>query len=249
MRSVRPMAAFALAASLVAGGVGDAAPKPFCDLVTDPAGDVVIRPPAGAPVSYADGAVDLTSADVVSDAEGLGVTVRFAGLGGANASTTHTDLGVMQTDVKVLLTVESSGRELVLHAMGPADNAIGMVTSTFAGNDWRYDVGHFLNDAQHKYADEYFGYYGAARGAVDPATSEVRISVSWADLKKYGYTHAKRDRVVRVRVVARDYWLSGSYEDDVLDPGNVRYHGAPYDEATTKAAYPLGAKTCTAKVV
>jgi hypothetical protein len=241
------MVVFGVVASFATGAVAHAAPKPFCNLVADPAGDVVIRPPAGAPVPYAASAVDIRSADVVSDAEGLGVTLRVAGMGGTNASSTHTDLGLTQTDFKVFLTIESAGREVILHAMGPGDNAVGQAFY-LAGTAWRYDVGHFMNDATYTYADEQFGYLGAARGAVDLAKSEIRMSVSWADLKKYGYPHAKRDRVVKIRAVAQDYWLSSGYGDTILDPGGVRYRGAPYDQATTKAAYPLGARTCTSKV-
>jgi hypothetical protein len=241
--------ALAVVASLTTAGVSEAKPKPpkpVCNLVTDPAGDVVLTLPGAGPQPYVDTAVDIRSVDVVSDNEGLGVTLRVGGLG-TSTSSTHTDLGMDSVEYWVFLTIESGARELGFHAQGPADNASGVAWSAL-GVPWTYDVGRYLNDAQHKYASEYYIQYGAARGAVDEAKSEIRISVSWADLKKYGYSHAKKDRAVKVRALTRDWWFASNYEDTFLDPGSVRYGGAPHDEATSTGAYPLGAKSCAAKV-
>jgi hypothetical protein len=245
MRIVRLATAFAVVASLGTGTVSHAAAV-TCNLLTDPAGDVTVKVPQYGPMPYADPAVDIRSADVVSDATGLGINLRVAGIGGVSASSTHTDLGVENVNYFVFLTIESSGRELIFDTYGLADNAAGMAYGA-AGGQPRFEVGRYLNDSIHKYASEYYIPYGAARGTVDTAKSEIRAWVSWADLKKYGYTHAKRDRVVKVRARAMDYWLSASYEDTFFDPASVRYEGAPRDEATATRSYVLGARSCAAK--
>lgn len=244
MRFVRLLA---LALVLPGAPAAVAAPVP-CNLLTDPANDVKIRVvAAGQSTPYVDPAVDIQSADLVSDPTGLGVTLRVAGIGATSTSTTHTGLGLPQVEYRVFLTLESVGRELIFSATGYADNAAGYAWTAIGGK-WNYFVGRYLNDSQHKYADEYFIPYGSTRGTVDAAKSEIRMSVPWAELKKYGYTKAKRDRAVKIRARAMDSWLSQSYEDDVFDPGNVRYDGAPRDEATTNGTYTLGAKTCTARL-
>jgi hypothetical protein len=240
--------ALAAVAVFVTGGVSHAAPKPkpVCNLLTDKTGDVVMALPGAGPVPYADTTIDLRSVDVVSDNEGLGVTLRVAGLGTASTSSTHTDLSVEDDGYWVFLTLESTGRELGLYAQVPADNATGPAYEATGGKATYY-VGAYLNDTHTKYSDEWFSEYGPARGVVDAAKAEVRMSVSWADLKKYGYTHAKRDRVVKIRALTRDWWASSSYADG-HDPGGVRYASAPHDDATAAAAYPLGAKSCATKV-
>jgi hypothetical protein len=242
-------AALAVVGSLTTAGVSEAKskpPKPVCNLVTDKADDVVVTLPGAGPQPYVDSAVDVRSVDVVSDNEGLGVTLRLGGIG-TSTSSTHSDLGTPSVEYWVFLTIESAGHEVGFHAQGPADNAVGAAWGT-ATKAWTFDVGRYLNDAQHKYENEYYIQYGSARGAVDAAKAEIRMSVSWADLKKYGYSHAKKDRAVKVRALTRDWWFSSSYEDGVLDPGGIRYGGAPHDDATTAAAYPLGAKSCAVKV-
>lgn len=240
---MRTALALALTATVLAGAPAQAAPRTYCNLVTDPSGDVTVKVPGYGPAPYPEPAVDIRSADVTSDAQGLGVTLRVGGLGGNDA--THTGLGVLSVDYKVFLTIESVGRELGFHAYGLADNATGAAYSTTA--DWRFEVGRYLNDAQIPYSDEYFIQYGDALGTADTATGEIRMWVSWADLKKWGYSRARNDRAVRIRARAQDWWLASNYRDDVLDPGNLRYESAPRDDAATAGTYPLGARSCGRK--
>jgi hypothetical protein len=71
VKLVRPAVAVALGASLVVAGSAGAAPKPVCNLVTDPAGDA--RPFGVVPN---DDTMDLVSADFGNNAKMLTVVVR-----------------------------------------------------------------------------------------------------------------------------------------------------------------------------
>ena len=244
MHRTRVVVGAALVAALLPG-VARAAPKPVCNLLTDPAGDVMMRLPGQAPSPWIDPAIDIKSLDFVSDAQGLGMALRVGSVSATNPASTHTDLGLPFIDFHVALTIESAARELVFHVTGPADNVYGEAYAV-RGNRWAFQAGRYSLDYGHKYSDEVFNGYGQIAGVADPATSEIRAWVSWADLKKWGYTRAKRDRVVKVRVRAADWWLANNGADP-YDPQRMRYDGAPRDEASTRGAYVLGARSCARK--
>jgi hypothetical protein len=216
------------------------AAKPVCNLLTDPANDVTVSVLGAGPQPYVDSAVDVRSLDVASDATRLGVTLRMGSVTVASLGSTHTDLGTPYISYYVMLTVGASGRELVLHAQGPGDNAYGAAWTS----PWYFDAGHYVNDMNYTYDQGMFTGYGAAKGAVDPARNEIRMSVTWADLKKWGYVRGARDKATKIRVRVQDWWFV-SHRGDLLDPGSARYDGAPRDEASTAASYPFGAATCT----
>jgi hypothetical protein len=219
------------------------AAKPTCNLLTDPANDVRVVVPGAGPQPYVDSAVDIRSLDVTSDAKRLGVTLRMSSVTLASLASTHTDLGAPNIQFYVMLTIASSGRELAFHAQGPADNAFSTVWSA-----WTFEIGQIRNDAFYAYAAEQFLRQGEAKGAADAATNEIRMSVTWPELKKYGHTKAARgDKATKIRVRVQDWWLS-NYKGDALDPGDARYEGAPRDDATTAKSYPLGTPTCTTPV-
>lgn len=219
------------------------AAKPTCNLLTDPANDVRIVVPGAGPQPYVDSAVDIRSLDVTSDAKRLGVTLRMGSVTPASLASTRTDLGAPFIAYYAILTIASSGRELVFHAQGPADNAFSTVWSA-----WTFEIGQIRNDSFYAYEAEQFLRHGEAKGAADATKNEIRMSVTWAELKKYGYTKAARgDKATKIRARARDEWLS-SYKGDALDPADARYEGAPRDDATTAKSYPLGMPTCTTPV-
>lgn len=78
MRVTRPALCLAVAGSLLAGGAANAAarkpaPKPVCNLVTDPAGDGKATPAGGGN----DAAIDIKSLDVASDKQNITGVLRL----------------------------------------------------------------------------------------------------------------------------------------------------------------------------
>ena len=239
----RLLLALALVAATAQGAV--AAPV-VCNLLTDPANDVMIAGPTG-PKPYVDAALDVRSADVVSDGTGVGVTLRLGSIPMQPTSLAGTDLGIPDVSYKVFVTFAASGAELIYEMRAWGDNATGAVAGA-AGMRWTFEAGKYYNDSQHKYDDRYFIPYAATSGVVDPVKKEVRTSVTWADLKRWGYPRVKGDRAVNVHVLARDLWFSQNRDPaNPFDPGHALYDTSPRDEAATKASYVFGTKTCTTR--
>ena len=81
--TVRPLLALLVAAAALAGtGVATAAPKPVCNLVTDPAGDSAVLP--GGAVK--DDALDITSIDIATNKKQLTGVIRVKKLAARPAS-------------------------------------------------------------------------------------------------------------------------------------------------------------------
>ena len=248
MHYPRLAAVLALAASLLPGAIASAAPRPVCNLLIDPANDVRILVPQHGPYPWVEPSIDIRSLDLVSDAQGIGLTLRLTGIGSTSTSTTHTGLGLPFSDYFVFFTIESMAREIGFHVHTASDNAYGYAYFGAVGAKTSFEVGRYLNDAAHRYEDEQFFGYGPAKGLIDEAKSEIRMSVTWTELKKYGFVRAKRDRAVKIRVRTQDWWVSNDRTGQGTDPGQVRYDAAPRDDAATNAAYVIGAKSCVTKL-
>jgi hypothetical protein len=80
MLRTRSALCLALAASLTGAGAATAAPKPVCNLVVDPAGDVVLEGQA-----YDDPALDVLGADLASDDKRITVVLKMGAVDGVDA--------------------------------------------------------------------------------------------------------------------------------------------------------------------
>jgi hypothetical protein len=149
MVRMRSALCLALTASLVGAGASTAAPKAACDLVVDPAGDVVLEGQA-----YDDAALDVLGADLAGDGKRLTVVLRMG--------------NVDQVDPKapfgraVYFTFTTPGGRSPMYLAASTDPALGML----------YDFGSVVGTGYTTANTS----GTAASGSVDPAKKTITIS-------------------------------------------------------------------------
>jgi hypothetical protein len=200
----RPAIAVLLAASVVTGGAALAAPAPVCNLVQDETGDT-----ASAPFP-ASNAIDIKSADIASDGTTLTAVLRVAKY---TANETETVYGK-----RYIVAFEGAGlKSMYLTAL---DYPAGI----------SYNFGEVTDSA----TGPSYSSTGTAKGAIDAAKGEIKISVAASDLAAASFGKLQKGGV-----------LKGINAVTFRRVGNQLFAG---DDASTSKKYTVGAASCVTSV-
>lgn len=139
----------ALLASLIGAGAASGAPKAACNLVSDPAGDVVVEGQA-----YSDPSLDILGADMASDSKRVTVVLK---MGAVDLIDPKAPLGR-----SVYFTFNTPGTKLPMYLSASFDPALGVL----------YDFGAVIGTG---YSSTNFSTT-AASGSIDAAKKTITIS-------------------------------------------------------------------------
>jgi hypothetical protein len=206
MSLVRPVVAVLLATSVVAGGGAIAAPKaaPVCNLVTDDVGDT-----ASAPFP-ASNAIDIKSADIGSDGETLTAVLRVAKY---TANETETIYGK-----RYIVAFEGAGlKPMYLTAL-----------------DYPAGISYNFGEVTESATGPSYSSTGTAKGAIDAAKGEIKISVTASDLAAASFGKLQKRGL-----------LKGINAVTFRRVGNQLFEG---DDASTSKKYTVGAASCVTPV-
>ena len=223
MRAVRPVLALTLVASLSAAGVASAVTKPkpkpvkpVCHLVTDATGDASPQSPLPS-----DDTLDITSADIATNATTLTVVVRVLNLG-ATSVPQHTGVSY-----EVNFALPSAANQLFLSYASDDSGA----HSEFGDIETLAGQGNYTPK-------------GTATTVVDKAKNEIRISAKLSDLSALG----KFTPGVKITGIdAKTSQLIGTPQatpdvPGVIGPGNGLLN--PVDDAPGSLKYVIGTPSC-----
>jgi hypothetical protein len=160
VKLVRPALAVALGAGLAVAGTAGAvtAPKPVCNLVTDPAGDASIQPPLPS-----DDTLDIVSADIASNAKVVTAVLRLRSLGATSPYSASGRNYYLQFDLRgaanpIYFSAESDATGTSYH-WGDLETVNGLVSYTPKGE---------------------------ATGVTDVAKNQIRMTVPVSELAALG---------------------------------------------------------------
>lgn len=191
-------------AALVAatGGVASAAvkPAPVCNLVQDEVGDT-----ASAPFP-ASNAIDIKSADIASDGATLTAVLRVAKY---TANETETVYGK-----RYIVAFEGAGlKPMYLTAL-----------------DYPAGISYNFGEVTESATGPSYSSTGTAKGAIDAATGEIKISVTAADLAAASFGKLQKGGSIK-----------GINAVTFRRVGNQLFDG---DDAATSKKYTVGAASC-----
>ncbi|HUR13003.1 MAG TPA: hypothetical protein VM097_00780 [Mycobacteriales bacterium] len=193
------------------------APKPVCNLLTDPQGDAGIDPVPG------DANDDIVSADVASDGKKITAVLRMAAMA--------------QPDPAVL------GRSLGLEfsARG-SENTLFLAARTYPTGT-KYLFGYTALDESTGVNTRYT--IGEATGSVDPAKKEVRITAANAAFAPSGTKLPKGIKLSALTASADRIFGQGVVPSQEVGGERVPLGGLTlqFDEATGKS-YVVGTPSC-----
>jgi hypothetical protein len=205
--SLRAAFAALLCASVAIGGSALAAPAkagPVCNLVVDDKGDT-----ASAPFPASD-AIDITSADIASDGQTLTAVLRVAKYTPNETATIY-------------------GKRYIV-----AFEGAGLKPMYLTALDYPVGVSYNFGEVTTGTTGPTYTSTGTAKGAIDAAKGEIKISVSAADLAAASFGKLAQGGV-----------LKGINAVTFRRVGNQLFPG---DDASTAKKYTVGTPSCVTPV-
>ena len=216
MRAQRVGIAVIVAAGVLAGPWAHAAPapRPVCDLVTDPAGDVIATTPGVDSNDY-----DIRSADVATDRKRLTAVIRLTSLAPEDPAS------AMSRDYEFDFTANGS--------------RFGLLASLLTGGDSFEAIVYDTNAAGGNMGT----YLGAVSGVVDSTHHEIRMTAPlslFAPYASFRQTYIDQLYVTSARAVGHS---SATSPDGRVSVG-PQADAVVVDDAASKARYLPQRRSC-----
>lgn len=215
MRSQRVGIAVVLAAGVWAGPFAHAAtPRPSCDLVTDPSGDVMLSAPG-----VDNGDYDIRSADVATDARRVTAVIRLSSLAPEDA-----------------MSPAARDYEFDFTANG---HSFGLMASLLTGGASFEAVVYAVSPAGGRTGTD----LGAISGVVDTTRHEVRMTAPlslFAPYASFKQTYLEQLTVGSARAVGQN----GTTTPDGRVTVGPQSTAMVVDDASSSARYTPGARSC-----
>jgi hypothetical protein len=215
MRTTRILTTAAVAAGVLAAPLAHAAtPKPVCDLVTDPSGDVIPSTPG-----VDNGDYDIRSADVATDARKLTAVIRLSSLAPEDTASP----AARDYEFDFVANGHAFGLEANLLTGGVNFEAV-VYDTTAAGSRSGTDL-------------------GAVTGVVDAKHHEIRITAPlslFAPYASFKQTYVDQLAASSARAVGQD----GVTSPDGRVAVGAQSTALVVDDASSNARYTPGQRSC-----
>lgn len=235
---IRPALSASLIFVVAASGIANAAthkkaaPKPACNIVTDPAGDAPVDPLGVGANAGNDDNADILSADISSDAQNLTAVIRVKSLASPDAAWPEAHLYLISW------TVPGHGTPVYMSGTidpNPASAAYGPQfvfgdggsTSTAAGSLLYYNI----------------DFAATVKGTVDSAKNTVTMSVPISQLKGYG-TYTPGTHFSGINVQTQELLNGPTFGQNAPALGGSAGFGFQSDTAGAAKDYVAGTPSC-----